>query len=444
MMAGFQDKFLNVVKGQNGLAIVAKSLAVKLVVLAINTSTGIITARMLKPTGRGELAAMILWPVFLTNAITLGLPSSLIFNLRRWPEREASIFSGALVLGLILGLMAGLLGAVMMPHWLAQYTPETIRTAQWVMVQAPMCTLILVGRASLEARGEFGNSNAALFMIHFMALALLVLILLTGPMTPFRASFAYVLSGVPAFIWMMGRLWRIYQPRWEGVSGSIRALLPYGLRAYGIDLLGTLSLQIDQVLVVGLLNPEAMGTYVVALSLSRVLQLFQQAVVMVLFPKATARPVDEVLMLTGRAVRISTVFTLAAGIGVMLWGQWFLQILYGKEFVMAINLLRLLSLEAIITSTTLVLAQAFMAIGKPGTVTLLQGVGLALSVPLMLVLIPRFGLLGTGMSLVISALVRLGLMLMCFPWLLKERAPKLLFGRDDWMFLCQQLVKIQT
>jgi O-antigen/teichoic acid export membrane protein len=96
---------------------------------------------------------------------------------------------------------------------------------------------------------------------------------------------------------------------------SLRALLPYGVRSYGIDLLGALSLQIDQALVVGFLSPAAMGTYVVALSLSRMLQLFQQAVVMVLFPKAAGRPADEVIALTGQAARISTVLTSLAGIG---------------------------------------------------------------------------------------------------------------------------------
>jgi O-antigen/teichoic acid export membrane protein len=74
----------------------------------------------------------------------------------------------------------------------------------------------------------------------------------------------------------------------------------------------------------------------------------------------------------------------------------------------------------------------------------LQGIGLALSVPLMLVLIPRHGLLGAGIALVISAAVRLALMMICFPWLLKERTPKLMFGREDWTFLRQQLVRIQA
>lgn len=443
-MRSLTGQFLNIAKGRNGTAAVLQSLVIKLLVIAINTATGIITARMLRPEGRGELAALILWPVFLANAMTLGVPSSLVYNLRREPQRESQFLSAALVLGVLLGITAIFAGALMMPHWLAQYRTETVVIAQWMMLHAPLCTLMLVGRAALEARGEFGLSNATLFFTPLLGLAGLIGLALAGEMTPFRAALTYVFNGVPVFCWMVWRLWRLFRPRWNGLLTSFRVLLPYGVRSYGIDLLGALSLQIDQALVVGFLSPAAMGTYVVALSLSRMLQLFQQAVVMVLFPKAAARPADEVVALTGRAARISTILTSLAGILVMLGGQWMLRLLYGAEFVAATNLLRLLVLEAIFASTTLVLAQAFMALGKPGTVTVLQGVGLALSVPLMLVLIPRYGLLGAGMALAISAAVRLVLMMLCFPWLLKERSPKLLFGREDWMFLRQQLIKIHA
>lgn len=447
MMSNLMEKGVRIVKGRNGASAVMQSLLIKLLIIVINTATGIITARMLRPDGRGELAALILWPVFLANAMTLGVPSSLVYNLRRDPEREPQLLTGALVLGTSLGIVATLVGVMMMPHWLAQYRTETILIAQWMMLHAPLCTWMLVGRAALEARGAFGSSNATLFFTPLLGLGGLVVLSLAGAMTPFLASLTYVFNGVPVFGWMVWRLWRLFQLRWVGwggLRGAIRTLLPYGFRSYGIDLLGALSLQIDQALVVGFLSPAAMGTYVVALSLSRMLQLFQQAVVMVLFPKAAARPTDEVIALTGRAARISTALTLVAGIAVVCWGQWMLRLLYGAEFVAATNLLRLLTLEAIASSTTLVLAQAFMALGKPGTVTVLQGVGLALSVPLMLVLIPRHGLLGAGMALAISAAVRLGLMMCCFPWLLKKRSPKLLFGREDWRFLRQQMIKIHA
>ena len=438
---------LGAFKGKSGLTAVMQSLVIKLLVIVVNTSTGIITARTLKPEGRGELAALILWPVFLANAMTLGLPSSLVYNLKREPEQKSQFVATALMLAFLLGGVAILLGVVMMPYWLAQYSQQTIWLAQVMMWHAPLCTLILVGRGAFEARGSFGNSNATFLFTPLLGLFGLVVLMLTGTMTPFRAALTYTLNGVPVLIWTLIRLWRDFQIAWLGWDGwrnSIRALLPYGIRSYGIDLLNALSLQIDQALVVAFLSAEAMGTYVVALSLSRMLQLFQQAVVMVLFPKVAARPAEEVIALTGRATRISTVLTSLAGLVVVLIGQWLLRFLYGAEFVAAANLLRLLTLEAVITSTTLVLAQAFMALGKPGTVTVLQGVGLALSVPLMLVLIPRFGLLGTGMALAISAAVRLILMMLCFPWLLKRRTPKLLFGREDWAFLRQQLIKIHA
>ncbi|MEP7342032.1 MAG: oligosaccharide flippase family protein [Acidobacteriota bacterium] len=442
MLKVFTNKLVEAAKGRNGATAVMQSLVIKLLVVLLNTSTGIITARMLKPEGRGELAALILWPLFLANALTLGLPSSLVYNLRRDPKRKSHLIAAALMLSVLLGLAATLLGAAFMPHWLAQYSRETIRLAQLMLWYAPLCTLMLIGRAAFEARGDFGNSNATLLFTPFLGLVGLVVLILAKAMTPFHVALAYTLNGVPVLIWVSVRLWRDFRPRWEGMAASIRTLLHYGLRSYGIDLLNALSLQIDQVLVIGFLSPEAMGTYVVALSLSRMLLLFQQSVVMVLFPKLTGRPAAEVIALTGRVARISTVMTLLVGGVVMLWGQWMLRLLYGAEFATATNLLRLLTLEAIITSTALVLAQAFMALGKPGTVTVLQGVGLALSVPLMLVLIPRYGLLGTGLALAISAAVRLVLMMMCFPWLLKERSPKLLFGREDWTFLRQQLIRM--
>lgn len=447
MSKGFKNKLLNASKGRNGASAVMQSLVIKLLVIGVNTSTGIITARMLKPDGRGELAALILWPVFLANAMTLGLPSSLVYNLRRAPERKSHLVAAALALGVLLGAGAILLGVILLPHWLAQYSRETIWLAQLMMWHAPLCTLVLIGRAAFESRGDFSNSNVTILLTPLLGLAGLVALALAGAMTPFRAALTYTLNGVPVLIWMLIRLRRDFVFKWpsrESLTGSIRGLLPYGLRSYGIDLLNALSLQIDQALVIGFLSPEAMGTYVVALSLSRMLQLFQQAVVMVLFPKVAARPVEEVIALTGRAARISTVMALMAGAVVMLCGEWMLRLLYGAEFVTATNLLRLLTLEAIISSTALVLAQAFMALGKPGTVTVLQGIGLALSVPLMLILIPRYGLIGTGMALAISAAVRLGLMLLCFPWLLKERSPRLMFGREDWTFLRQQLIKIQA
>jgi len=123
-------------------------------------------------------------------------------------------------------------------------------------------------------------------------------------------------SGLAPVAWMMRRLWRKFQPSLGSFQESAKLLFSYGIRSYGIDLCGTMSLYVDQALVVRLLAPDQMGTYVVALSLSRMLNLFHTSVVMVLFPKAVSRLPREVAAMTSRAMRMSTLLSAFAGIGI--------------------------------------------------------------------------------------------------------------------------------
>jgi O-antigen/teichoic acid export membrane protein len=105
----------------------------------------------------------------------------------------------------------------------------------------------------------------------------------------------------------------------------------------------------------------------------------------------------------------------------------------------AVDVLRLLVVEVVLSGTTVVLAQAFMALEKPGIVTFLQGVGLAASLPLLITLIPLYGLAGAGLALVGTTLIRLIFILICYPLVLKTRPPDLLIKREDFVFLAKTL-----
>jgi O-antigen/teichoic acid export membrane protein len=211
----------------------------------------------------------------------------------------------------------------------------------------------------------------------------------------------------------------------------MKQILGYGIRSYGIDLLGTLALQVDQVLVVSLLTPSAMGSYVVVLSLSRMLNLFQNSVVMVLFPKAAGQSIGDVVKMTGDSVRASGLVTVACGIPVCMAGPLLLALLYGKEYTGAVGALRILVLEVVLSGATFVLAQAFMALDRPGVVTILQAIGLSLSIPMMLLLIPRYGIYGAAISLLASTIARLLFVYAGFWMFLKTTPPRLLPDRRD-------------
>jgi O-antigen/teichoic acid export membrane protein len=244
-----------------------------------------------------------------------------------------------------------------------------------------------------------------------------------------------VLSIVPTLILLGGSFYRKLHPRFQHLRRSAHLLLSYGFRSYGIDLCGTLSIYVDQALVVRILRPSLMGTYVVALSLSRILNVFHTAVVMVLFPRAVSRSAREVIEMTGRAARMTTTFTVLCGAGIMLAGPRLLVLLYGPEYRGAAAILRILVVEVILTGATQVMSQAFMALSRPGVVTTLQAVGLLLTIPLMLVLVPRFGIEGAAFSLLLSTCARFAFVMASFSRFLDLPAPGLLPRREDVSFL---------
>jgi O-antigen/teichoic acid export membrane protein len=428
----------------HGLRSVVQSIGSKSTILALQAGTGILTARILGPAGRGELAAMILWPLFVASVTTLGVPSSLIYHLRRRPDDREHLVTNGFAMAALMGTLAAAVAALILPWWLRAYSPSVIHAAQWFLITVPICSVTLAGRAVLEAGHDFSASNAIQILTPLATLAALPTFLAAHSMNSYTAAAAYIVASVPSFLLMVSRVRR------TGLRAAclrlavMKQILQYGIRSYGIDVLGTLALQVDQVLVVSLLSAAAMGSYIVVLSISRMLNVFQTSVVMVLFPKAAGHNKDKVMAMTGQSVRISGLVTAACGVMVCIAGPTLLRVVYGAEYEAAAGALRILVLEAVLSGIVFVLAQAFMALNRPGVVTVLQGVGLSLSVPMMLWLIPRYGIYGAAMSLLVSTTARLIFVCAGFRIFLKISPPRLLpVWRDIKSLLgaCQFLLR---
>lgn len=115
-----------------------------------------------------------------------------------------------------------------------------------------------------------------------------------------------------------------------------------------------------------------------------------------------------------------------AGWAVGIFGPVLPSLLYGREYRNATAILNILVLEMIVTGSTLVLTRAFMPLGRPGYVTFLQSSGLLLSIPLLVVLVPRWGVLGASYALLTAALIRFAFALGSLPLILKQPVPGVL------------------
>lgn len=392
-------------KNWGSLGNVVQIFASNVFILGLNVLTGIIIARFLGPEGRGEQAAMIMWPRFLAYSLTLGIPASLVYYMRKKDEDQGSLYITALYMSVVLGFVAMAVGSVIIPFWMKGYSQEVIEFSIWALIMSPIAMLGTINTAALQSREEYHLYNFIRYIPVFATLVLLCGLVLTGYVNPFNTSVAYLFPAIPIAIWTTFRLVSRYKMKQKNKVKSSKKLLSYGIRSYGTDVAGTFSGYIDQILVVGLLSPSSLGLYVVSLNLSKMLNTIQSAITSVLFPKASGLQQGEALKLTFKVYRISTVVTLIVGAGVFVIAPYLLILLYGASFVEAVPVFRILIFQTAITSVSWILSQGFMSIGKPGIVTILRISTLGLNIILLNLFIPFLGIEGAAISLLITSVV---------------------------------------
>ncbi|AYB46922.1 oligosaccharide flippase family protein [Paenibacillus lautus] len=386
---------------------VVQIFASNVFILGLNVLTGIIIARFLGPEGRGEQAAMIMWPRFLAYSLTLGIPAALVYYMKKKDGNQGSLYVTSLYMCVMLGCVAMAIGAVIIPFWMKGYSDQVIEFAVWALVMSPIAMIGTINTAALQSREEYHLYNFMRYIPVLGTLILLSILVMAGHVTPFLTSVAYLLPAIPMALWTTFKLVSHYKIKQKHKIESGKKLLGYGIRSYGTDVAGTFSGYIDQILVVGLLSPSALGLYVVSLNLAKMLNTIQGAITSVLFPKASGLQQEEALQLTFKVTRISAVVTFFVGAAVYMIAPYLLILLYGKSFVEAVSVFRILIFQTAITSISWILAQGFMSIGKPGSVTIIRISTLGMNVILMNIFIPLLGIQGAAISLLATSLVEI-------------------------------------
>ncbi|WP_151733162.1 lipopolysaccharide biosynthesis protein [Paenibacillus tengchongensis] len=422
-------------KSRNNSSAAVKTMIVSILILLVNMLTGVLTARYLGPTGRGEQTAMVNWSQFLAFSLSFGIPSALIYNAKKNPDDAGVLYRLALLLGIGFGILATVIGVVVLPYWLDSFSPQVVLFAQWSMVLCPLVVISQINNAAFQFRGDYSKFNLIRYLVPLLTLAAIGILILLDAITPYTTALAYLLPAMPLFIANTVSLLRTYRVKMKDTYLNFKRLITYGFGSYGNDLLGQFTTYIDQILIAALLRPADLGLYAVAVSLSRMVNFFSNSVKVVLFPKASELSKEECIALTFRAFRISTTVTLLGSLLLMLIAPLIIPLLYGKEFNTALTVFRLLLLEVTISGGTLILAQMFMALGKPKFVSILQGVGLALVVPLLFVLVPEYGLFGAGLAMLLSGSLRFLFIILNIRFGLKVKLPRLLITGSDiqWM-----------
>lgn len=416
---------------KSGLASTVQTLVRTILILLINFGTGIITARYLGPSGRGEQAAMIIWPQMFAFSFSLGLGGALLYRIKSNPEQAPQLVTAAGILGVLAGGIAALVGATLIPHWLSGYSHHIIVFAQWAMLASPLIGYVHMSMATFQAAGRFRLFNGMLLLSPVLTLFGLFILITTDHFTPRASALAYLMPTVPVFLFcLIASAW-LYKPKRDFNRNHIMSLLSYGMRIWATDLLSTLSDQLERAILVGFLSPSTLGLYVVAQSMTIPLNAVNASTITVLFPTSIGRSVEQISNLVGLAIRVNLAITLFGALMLTILSAPLLSLFYGHEFDTAIGAVYILIFVPVLNAITMPALQLFFAIGRPGIVAILQGLALVFFIPMVLLLVPKFGIEGAATAWLLSAALRVIAVYCCFPLVLRIPPPWPILKKAD-------------
>ncbi len=374
-----------------GLRAYAGTFATCVLIQGLTVVQGIIIARLLGPVGRGEYAAVILWPSIFAAVGIFGTNVALA-RAAATTTRYDQVIRTSILLALASGSVASVLCYLALPYLLPQASRHLLGLSRLFVAFILLNHLSLNVVAVDQGAGNFKRFNLTRMLQYPVYLAFLVAMWvwdvreIRWPVVGFLAATATVVV-VRLILALKDMPLRgpLYSPR-----QTLRESVRFGL----VGAAQPLYLHADKAILLWLLGAENLGLYVVALAASSATASITTSTATVTFTAAAQAKPGEGFERIARTFRISALLWLLFGGMLALAMGWLLPLVYGGEFAAAVNPARLLIVGLAFGGLAEILDQAMRGQGRPLAGLEARIVGLVAILVAGIVLSRSLGLLG--------------------------------------------------
>ncbi|WP_164874426.1 oligosaccharide flippase family protein [Rathayibacter festucae] len=362
-------------------------------------ATAPIMAQSLGVAGRGDVAAATA-PLFLaTTAATFGIPAAVNYSIARHPRLMRSLALRGTVLIAFAGVIAST-AVFLAAGFLSGGDPDLrglIVLAASAIIPG-LCVALL--QAVAAGSHQWGLVARERFLTAATRLAAFIAFAATGHLTVFWGVVILALSPVLGGFAYFG-----LKPASSTAESDARtvvtmhSLLGYGVRVWIGSISGVLLTRLDQTLMTPLAGSFALGLYVVAVSISELPLIVNNAVREVTFSADAAENSDSRL---GLSSRLSTLAALAAAItiGATLW--WWLPPVFGDEFLPAIPVTVILLGAVVLGNPGSIAGIGLSSRGRPGTRSMSLLISCVVNAAMLILLAPVLGAVGAALATLIG------------------------------------------
>jgi O-antigen/teichoic acid export membrane protein len=367
-------------------------------ILGLGVFTGIASARLLGPQGRGELAAVTLWPLMLVLLASFGMGQAVVFHAGKQRFALSEIWTAALAIGLVQAVVVLLLGWMALPLAFRHEPAEARHLATVLLCCSPL--FIFAGYPACVLQGKlqlawFNMIRAAAPAVYAAGLA----VLLWRRGATLRAVVGLHIAGVTlalaaglALVIVKARV------RFAWSKPACAALLRFGWRSHLSSLTAYANQRADQLLLSLFVAPRELGLYVVAVAVASAAGFFPQAVGVVTMATGSNLAPAEARRMIARSFRLTFAGLSLACAAVFVLCPWLIELGFGRAFGPASTACKVLLPGTVALGLNQVLYDGARALEQPALPSWAEGLSIAVTAAGLVLLLPRFGFLGAAIA----------------------------------------------
>ena len=379
-------------------AAAAATYGTNLGVAVLSLLNVLVTARILGPSGRGDLALLTTIAILTANLAAFGIYEANANIGGAEPHQRGALAANSVLLALLFGGVAAAVVAT-----LIRVFPSLgggARTPVLALALAAIPVLILQSglQTLIQSGYGFAVTNVAWLLAPVTNLGVNALFALLGVLTVASAVTVWVAGQVLAtalLAWHALRpLGRVPRPD----PRLARRSLAFGARTHLGRVMTMGNYRLDQWFVGAIAGTRELGLYSVAVAWAEALFYLPTALGMVQRPDLVRAARTEAGALAARVFRAAIFFTALLAVGLIVAAPILCVTVFGEEFRGSIGDLRILALGAFGIVALKLLGSALNAQGRPMRANIGVGVAFIATVALDLLLIPSHGGLGAAIA----------------------------------------------
>ncbi len=369
----------------------------------IQAVIGVLLARILGPTDRGELAAVILWPTLLTVIGSLGLAQASTYFAAR-TSRLGVVVGNTLAIVAVDSVLLVAIGWAIIPLALGGHDSSIVRDGQLFLTAFVPLNLLVVSMLSiLNGSHRFAWFQALRLVLIGATAAGIVLLAVTGRMTIASAAGAYIAAyAITAAVALIVTL-RSVDGEIAFSREGVRGLLGFGSKSALSQSMWSLNERADQLVISVFFSAASLGLYVVAVTLTSLTTLIGFSFAVIALPLIARLEAIEERRRMGRLFVSATLLCATlVSVPIFVLEPILIRFLFGEAFVGAAGVGRVLLVAGVVFGLNRVLEAVLQAVGRPLESSIGEGVALAVTAAGLAALLPIMGIMGAGVTSLIA------------------------------------------